>query len=105
MDATERVLAALEDRDLLARTGSEPPAYLPARPLETTKIADVLHAVRMANESSYLSPEKLPREHAVKVLLDDIDAARTAALGGKTFKDLALSDTEPCSGPKSDAKT
>lgn len=95
MDATERVLMALEDQGLLARTGSEPPAFLPARPLETTKITDVLDAVRMANESSYLSPEKLPREHAVEVLLEDIDAARTAALGGKTLKDLALSGTEP----------
>ena len=56
MDATELVLSSLERVGILARTIGEPAAYLPARPLENTLIADVLQAVRMADETDYLNP-------------------------------------------------
>ncbi len=100
MDATEFVLSALEQRGLLARTASDPPAFLPARPLETTPVADVLYAARTANETDQLNPERLPQETAVDKILSELDAAASAALQGRTLKDLALSGERPCSGPK-----
>jgi len=105
MDATELVLSSLERVGILARTIGEPAAYLPARPLENTLIADVLHAVRMADETDYLNPERLPREGAVDEIVKNIETAGTAALQDRTLKDLALSGDDACSEPKSDDTT
>lgn len=91
MDATESVLAALEDHDLLIRTAAEPPVFLPARPLETTPIVAVLRAVREADETSYLNTHRLPREQAVDTMVRDLESAAEAALQGQTIKDLSLS--------------
>ncbi|NKB58608.1 MAG: YihY family inner membrane protein [Alphaproteobacteria bacterium] len=105
MDATEAVLSALEARDLLVRTSAEPAAFLPARPLETTLVADVLHAARVADEDGHLNPDRLPHEHAVDTILRDLDEATTTTLQGRTLKDLALSGAAPCSGPKNEDET
>lgn len=91
MDATESVLAALEDHGLLTRTAAEPPVFLPARPLETTPVVAVLRAVREADETSYLNTHRLPREQAVDTMVRDLESAAEAALQGQTLKDLSLS--------------
>ncbi len=105
MDATELALSSLERVGILARTLGDPPSFLPARPLENTLVADVLQAVRMADESDYLNPDRLPRESVVDEIVKNVESAGTAALKGKTLKDLALSDTGPCGGPKPDDTT
>jgi membrane protein len=102
MDATEAVLAALESHGLLVRTAGEPPTFLPGRPLETTLVADVLHAARVADETSYLNPDKLPHEAPVDAILNEIRDAASAALQGRTLKDLALSGPSPCREPKTE---
>ncbi len=68
---------------------------------ETIFVADVLHAARVADESPYLNPERLPHERAVDAILNDINDATTATLKGRTLKNLALSGSEPCSGLQS----
>ena len=100
MDATESVLIALEQNGLLARTADEPPAYLPGRPLDTTRVADVLDAVRSAYESDYLNPERLPNEAPVDAILRKIDAAAATALEDRTLKELALDEARPRGEPK-----
>lgn len=101
MDATESILAALEEKNLLVRTGAEPPTYIPAQPLDTTMVSDVLDAARMAEETSYLNPDRLPRENAVDTVLRDVDKATAAALRGRTLKDLALAGELPEGSPNS----
>ena len=101
MFAVERVLVALEAQHLLARTSTEPPAYLPARPMEITTIADVLHAVRIAEETPYLNPDRLPHEPAVDDIIHETNDAANAALRGRTLKDLALGAPDSCSAIKS----
>lgn len=105
MDATETVLSALEEGGILARAQGEPPTFLPARPLETTLVADVLQAVRIADESDYLNPHRLLRKSAVDALIGDIDNAAVTALQGKTLKELALSEPGTCSDPEPDTST
>lgn len=100
MDSTDSALAALEDGGILARTQDEPPTFLPARPLETTRVADVLKTVRTADETDYLNPAILPSAQFVDTIMDALESAATAALNDQTMKDLALSDPGPCSGPK-----
>jgi membrane protein len=91
MDAAQSVLRALEQRGLLKGTSDDPPAYLPARPLDAISAKDVLDAVREAGEQAYLTPQRLPPEAAVDRLVDRLDQASSEALQGQTLKDLALS--------------
>ncbi len=95
METLEPILEALEQYGLLTQTGDEPPSYLPARPLETTEIKDVLDAVRAAHEVSHLNVQRLPAELVVEQLVDHLDQALAEALQGRTLKELALSEPPP----------
>lgn len=94
-EALEQILEALEQHGLLSQTGDEPPTYLPARPLETTEIKDVLRAVRTADEESHAILVELPSEPGVERLVDHLEQALTDALRGSTVKELALSGPSP----------
>lgn len=95
MEALEPIMEALEGYGLLSQTANEPPTYLPARPLDTTGLKDVLDAVRGANEIVDLKPQSESAELAVDQLVDHIDQAMAGALRGSTLKDLALSKPAP----------
>lgn len=90
MDAVTVVLSALERRGLLKRTNDDPPAYLPARPPDTTTVKEIIDAIRLADESPQLNPDQLPTTAATEQVFLEIDGALTQALGGKTLKDLSL---------------
>jgi len=92
MEALEPVMKALEGYGLLTQTANEPPTYLPARPLDTAGLKDVLDAVRGANEMVDLKPQSESAELAVDQLVDHLDQAMERALQGSTLKDLALSN-------------
>ena len=98
--AMESVLQALEKGGLLIRTGGDPPSYLPARPLETTEVKDVLDAVRAAEEQAHLNLQRLPAEPAVEQLLERLERITAEVLGGHTLKELSLSGN-PDGGPAS----
>ena len=75
----------------MGRTGDGPPAYRPARPLETTGVKEALDAVRAADESTHLDIERLPAEAAVDALIGDLERGVAGVLEGMTLKDLAVS--------------
>ncbi|MBW2581804.1 MAG: hypothetical protein JRD00_12930 [Deltaproteobacteria bacterium] len=95
MEALEPVMKALEGYGLLTQTANEPPTYLPARPLDTAGLKDVLDAVRGANEMVDLKPQSESAGLAVDQLVDHLDQAMERALQGSTLKDLALSKPAP----------
>jgi membrane protein len=95
MEALEPVMEALEGYGLLTQTANEPPTYLPARPLDTAGLKDVLDAVRGANEMVDLKPQSESAELAVDQLVDHLDQTMAQALRGSTLKDLALSKPVP----------
>ncbi len=101
-EALEPVLEALEQDGLLTQSVDEPPTYLPARPLETTQLKEVLHAVRQAPKEAHIALQSLSTEHVVDQLTDHIDQAITEAFHQRTLKDLALSEPAPGSS-KSEA--
>ncbi len=96
-EAAESVLGALEHAALVRRTGDDPPAYLPARPPETTGVKEALDAVRAADKSTHLDIEQLPAEAAVDALVGDLERGVAGVLEGMTLKDLAVS-AEPAGG-------
>ena len=92
-EVLEPIVESLEMRGLLARTGDDPPSYLPARPFETTQLKDVLDAVRSVPEGCHRPPiQEASTELAVEELVKHIDQAVARALQGQTLRDLALSN-------------
>ncbi len=88
MDVIGGVLDALEASELLLRTSGEPAGYVPSRALDRMPVGDVLDAVRRAEETAYLSSERLPPDREVDALLDELERAREQALGERNLRDL-----------------
>ena len=84
------VAEALERHGLLTQTGAEPPAYLPARPLDATEVVEVLRAVRQDRRDSFFVKGGLPGEGAVGDLVQEVEEAMATTLRGQTLKELAL---------------
>jgi membrane protein len=95
------VVEALERHRLVTRTAAEPPAYLPARPLDATGVVEVFRAVR---EGHYPLPLSVNRgvsgEGAVEDLVQGVEEAIATTLRDQTLKELALALPPPPRGEK-----
>ena len=78
----------------MKRTGDIPATYLPARPFDTTEVAEWLRAVRMAEEQEQMNYDRLPSRPAVEQLMESLDRAGLEALGGRTLKELGADAAE-----------
>lgn len=104
-DAVATVVKALEVRRILARSDDAPPRYLPGRPFETVEIAEVLDAVRAADEARNADYHRMPAEPGVERIMAGVERATDEALAGRTLKDLALGERDmPASAPASGDK-
>ena len=92
IDLFKRVMNDLRRGGLLLTSGDDPPTYLPARPLETTPISEVLAVIRSGGEEAAFNFQRLPTEAAVDALLIQNEAALEAALRARTLRDLALGE-------------
>jgi membrane protein len=82
-DTLASLVQALEEQGLLVRSAHEPPAYLPARAIETITLEEVVAAARGGGEvQSNLS--------AVDAIIERIDEAIAQILGKRTLKDVVL---------------
>lgn len=91
-EPVHEVILALEKEGLLAQARDERSGYLPARPLDTTTVAEVLAAVRMAGEEDGIHIEHLFEDEAVAALIAEADAASGRIVGTCTLKDLSVAD-------------
>lgn len=86
--AVENLLAAYVRAGLLARTQDSPPSHLPARPLETVSLAQIVRTVRAADiDGGPRTPDA-----AVDAVVAGMDTAIDRALAGRSWRDLALAD-------------
>ncbi len=92
IDVVARIVDALKLYGLLAHTADDPPRILPARPLETTPVLDLLGVIRMAEEHHHLGAAQLPGHTQVDRLVARMDEAVLASLYGLTLKDLLLAE-------------
>lgn len=98
-DALEQLLETLVKEKLVVASADDPPAYLPARDIETINLKEVITVAR----------GKHPYDmnlFMVKEVMDKIDAAMTETLKNRTLKELVLSGQhdqadEACSGQPS----
>ena len=86
--ALRRVLAALEQAGMLAQTGDDPPAYLPARDLGSIALSEILRAVRTAGEEQYLGPQAVPVPAEIEAMLAKVNGAIEDQVRGFTLRDL-----------------
>jgi membrane protein len=87
--AMRAVLGALRQSDILAQTGDDPPAYLPARDLTRFPVRSLLEAVRSAGEDRYLNPASLPAPAAVEHAIERIELGMHGALNDLCVAELA----------------
>lgn len=87
-DIIEQVLKALEDQSLISQTNDKVARYLPAKPLDEVSVADVLHAIRHANEDRHLNPAMLPSDKDVDAVFDQMNITLNDAFAGQSIKQL-----------------
>ncbi len=92
INVVARIVDALELYGLLAYSAGDPPRILPARPLETTPLLDLLNVIRMAEERHHLGAAQLPGHAQVDRLLARMEDALQTSLHGLTLKDLLLTE-------------
>jgi len=97
--SVQSIIDTLQSASLVTATADDPPTYLPARPLETMSIKDVLDAAHSRGEEQDAeTPSKAAAQNVEFVELM-IDRALADALGATTVKDLALGSPSLFSEP------
>jgi hypothetical protein len=89
------MLSLLKNQGYLEQTANDPPAYLPARSLETIELRDLIDSVRRAEESHFLREEGLLAVEPVDDLFGRLRETLSQALSGHTVRDLVVSGPAP----------
>jgi membrane protein len=84
------LLELLRQQGLLEQTADDPPAYLPARAIETIEINGLLALVRRAEETRFLRDEGLLAVEPVDSVFGRAKEAVERALSGASLRDLVL---------------
>jgi hypothetical protein len=94
MEATTFVLEGLVGEGVLTRAGEDVISYVPARPLDTMTIAELIDAIRAADEDGYITDSDVRSNPAVDGLQRELADTRVEALKRRTVKDLAGKDDD-----------
>jgi DNA-binding IscR family transcriptional regulator len=88
-DPVRRTLRTLVDAGYLIEVaGDDPPVYLPLHDLASTRVVDMLNAVRAAGENRFLNLQQLPPLPPVERLVTEFSDAWQDVLGDRTLKSL-----------------
>lgn len=98
-DPVYRLLTVLKDQGFIAQNDEDPPGYLPARAVETIELRTLLAAVRGAEESRFLSDDRIHVPAPVDRVVQRSQEAVERALGGATLRDLILERSGPAVVP------
>ena len=88
------ILNLLEQDGLILETADDPPAYIPARSIETIKLNDLLNSVRIAEKETLSVEKRIASVAEVDHIISTLDNAYDKTLGEKTLRDLVISRTE-----------
>ncbi|MEM4658770.1 MAG: YhjD/YihY/BrkB family envelope integrity protein, partial [Candidatus Methanosuratincola sp.] len=83
-----KTLDLLEKEGLLLQTADDPPAYLPARDIDTIKLTDILDVARTPAPEETVVEEGDENLHRVDELLSKLEGALRGTLGELTLKDF-----------------
>ncbi|EGG99748.1 hypothetical protein imdm_738 [gamma proteobacterium IMCC2047] len=93
-DIVRQVLSALEKQSLISPTNGKVVRYLPAKPLDEMSVADVLHAVRHANEDRHLNPSMLPQDQEVDTIFETLNSTIVETFAQQTIKQLVKEEKD-----------
>ena len=86
------LLEQLVVRHILVRTDENPPAFVPAQPSESMPLADIIDAIRQADEDSAIDVGRLSEHREVEACFNEMENAMRNGLHQKTLRDLVGSD-------------
>ena len=84
------MLTMLEKKGLIIPSHEEPPAYLPAKDLETISIREILDVVRISEDEA-LAGNKFIAIPKVDGMISQMDDALYQSVKNETLKDLIIS--------------
>ena len=94
----EEIVEAMEQKALIAETAGDPPAYLPARDIETITVHDVYEAVRGTRSGA--GRQRIAAIGEVEDVVKAIDRAIGTALNGRTLRAMVRSRNDGGEGEK-----
>lgn len=93
--ALQTMLGTLERRGFIAQSADDPPAYYPARDIETIRLRELVEAVRHADDKESDGFGDRPERQLVDEVMQRISGSIADALADQTVKDLVLSRARP----------
>jgi membrane protein len=93
VEPIQDVLSGLRIKGLVKETNDDPPAYLPARDLETIRLNDLLKSVRDGEEIAHSVENRFLSMSEVDTVMARVDRAIEGALGNETLRDIVLKKT------------
>ncbi len=88
LELIENQVKVLIKSGFLIETASDPVTYVPARDIDTIKLADLLFAIREAGGSKVVNQAVVDALKPVDVLLAELENSVKDQLGGRTLHDL-----------------
>jgi membrane protein len=88
VDSVHDIIINLEKNSFLLETGDDPPAFIPARELETISLRELMFTARMTDTEARAIENHFTTVPEVDGVLDSVETAVTDTLGKKTLKDL-----------------
>jgi membrane protein len=92
VDSVHDVIDLLNKNALIIETADDPPAYVPAKDIETICINDLFNAIRIAEKETALIEKKIVGVSEVDDIIKTLDTAISGALGDKTLRDIVISN-------------
>jgi membrane protein len=93
-ELVRNIVEALEQKGLIVETAADPPAYLPARDLDTVTLREVYDAVRLSGSEGGPGRDRIVHD-AVEEIVREVDEAIAGALRDRTLKDLIRGSDPP----------
>jgi membrane protein len=91
VDPIHEIISLLEQNGFLRETNDEPPAYIPARDMETISLKQLISAVRTGEKEALTVEKKILSKQEVDRFIKKMDNALADAAGHETLKDLVIS--------------
>jgi membrane protein len=91
VDPVYDVIELLEKKSFILETGDDPPAYLPARDIETISLNELMSAVRGTEQSTEAIEQNVFTVPEIDSVLETMDTAVSNSFEKKSLKDIVCS--------------